>query len=172
VAEHVARVAALARRIAARDGVAEEPVLTAAWLHDISQVLPPEAMPAAALKYGIDLLPEERQAPGLIHQKLSSVFAERLFGVSDPAVLAAIRCHTTLRSGATLLDKALFAADKLAWDPKDAPYQPEMAAALAESTEQAVWCWFRWTWERRDQMQVIHPWLRAAFEDLSRRHSP
>lgn len=172
VADHVERVAAKAGQIAAQVGADREAALTAAWLHDISLVLPATEMLSAAHSASVHVLPEERQAPGLLHGKLSAVFAEQFFRVSDPQVLAAMRCHSTLRAGASLLDRVLFAADKLSWDPEHAPYHDNMAAALAESLDRAVWCFLDWGWQRRAQMAVIHPWFREAHADMARRFTP
>ena len=75
-------------------------------------------------------------------------------------MLDAIRCHSTLRAGATPLDKVLLAADKLSWDPADAPHYQDMVAALDRSLDDAVACFLAWAWEGRARMPVVHPWLR------------
>ncbi|MHB9145908.1 MAG: bis(5'-nucleosyl)-tetraphosphatase (symmetrical) YqeK [Symbiobacteriia bacterium] len=128
-------------------------------------------MPNDPIKLGfcsilLDILPEERQAPGILHGKLSAALAARFFGVTDPAVLAAIRCHTTLRAGASPLDKLLLVADKLSWDPADAPFHADLVAALNQSLDDAVRCFLTWTWQQRDKMPVVHPWLRQACSDM------
>lgn len=130
IARHVEMVAANARELARRTGAGEEVALTAAWLHDISRVLPYAKMVEPARRHGLELLPEEIQSPQLIHGKLSVLLAERLFGVHDPVVLDAIRCHTTLRPNPTLLDKLLFIADKRSWLRREAPYHAALEAAL------------------------------------------
>jgi len=101
VAEHVQRVAAEAERIARRLGADVTAATTAAWLHDISLVIPASDMLGAAESAGLDILPEERQVPVLLHGKLSAVIAQRHFGVQEPITLDAMRCHTTLRAGAS-----------------------------------------------------------------------
>jgi predicted HD superfamily hydrolase involved in NAD metabolism len=172
VADHVERVAAEARQIAARAGANAEAALAAAWLHDISLVMPTADMLSAAEAAGLTVLPEERQAPGILHGKLSAVCAEQCFGITDRHVLAAMCCHSTLRAGATLLDRVLFAADKLSWDPEHAPYRHVMATALDESLDRAVWCFLDWGWQRRAQMAVIHPWFRAAYDEMAPKFAP
>lgn len=168
IAYHVELVAANAQKLAARTGADERSAVTAAWLHDISRVIPGPAMVEPALYLGVDLVPEERQFPELIHGKLSAVFAEQRFGVHDPLVLDAIRCHTTLRPNPTLLDKLLFIADKLSWAPHEAPYHADLQAALDRSLDQAVWCFLDWSWQQR--YPVIHPWLREAYEQFALLH--
>lgn len=162
VAVHVARVASAARHIALREGVDEAAAEAAAYLHDVSLVLPYEQMLAVARSHGIDILPEEEQVPALLHGKLSCIYAAERFGVADPAVHAAMRCHTTLRAGAAPLDKVLFVADKLGWDPADAPYREGLSAALERSLDDAVRHFLAWAWAGRTRMPVIHPWFREA----------
>lgn len=168
IARHVEMVASNAGKLAQMTGADQQGALTAAWLHDISRAIPYAEMVEPALFYGVALIPEERQSPQLIHGKLSAVFAERVFGVRDPAVLDAIRCHTTLRPNPTLLDKVLFIADKLSWAPHEAPYHGELTAALERSLDQAVACFLAWSWQQR--YPVIHPWLREACREFCTGH--
>lgn len=163
LAAHVARVAANAREIGPTAGVSVDDAVTAAWLHDISQVMDGPAMLAMAEARGLPIAPEERQVPFLLHGPLSAVMAAERFGVTEAAVLNAIRCHTTLRARPTALDQVLFVADKLAWNPADAPYVPALRAALATSLDHAVRWYMAYTWERRERLTVVHPRQREAW---------
>ncbi len=164
---HCAAVAAEARRIADIVGVPGSPAESGGWLHDVSAVFSPAERLPVARALGIETLPEEEAFPFVIHQKLSAVMARELFGVRDPAVLGAVGCHTTLRTNATDLDKVVFIADKIAWDqPGVPPYREELLAALDHSLDEAALCYLRYLWQRRDTLQVIHPWFRAAYEQL------
>lgn len=166
-AAHSAAVAAAAQRIAAAEGLAPTRAAQAGWLHDVSAVIPVEVRVAAAEALGIPVLPAERVLPMILHQKLSVVVARDLFGVTDAAVLSAIGCHTTLKAGASALDKVLFVADKLAWDqPGEPPYHAALEAALARSLDAAACVYLRYLWERRATLAVVHPWLVAAYMDL------
>ena len=167
---HSAAVATEARRIALLSGVEAIPAVQAAWLHDISAVIPTAERVAAAEALDILVLPEERALPMILHQKLSVVLARDLFGVTDAAVLSAIGCHTTLKAEATVLDKVVFVADKLAWDqPGEPPYRAVMEAALVHSLDAAVCAYLRYLWERRATLAVVHPWLAAAHAHLCTR---
>ena len=160
---HSAEVAAEASRIAATVGVEPACVAQAGWLHDISAVIPAEARVAVAEALDIPILPEERALPMILHQKLSVILARDLFDVTDTAVLSAIGCHTTLKAGASALDKVVFVADKLAWDqPGEPPYRAALEAALAQSLDAAVCVYLCYLWERRASLAVVHPWLAAA----------
>jgi HD superfamily phosphohydrolase YqeK len=166
-AAHCGAVAAEARRIAALVGADEDAAEAAGWLHDISVIIPNEQRIGAAEQLGIEVLPEEAIFPMIIHQKLSAVLAREIFQIGDAVILSAVGCHTTLKAGATVLDKVLFVADKLAWDqPGHAPFHEEMRAALGRSLDQAALAYLRYLWDRRATLRVLHPWAQAAYDEL------
>jgi len=164
---HSQQVAAEAKRLAARFGADEVQAETAGWLHDISAVIPVEHRLQAALSLGLEVLPEEEHAPMILHQKLSRRIAETIFRIDDPPVLSAIECHTTLKADASLLDKVVFVADKIAWDQEgEPPYLGELLLALDQSLDRAVWVYLGYLWRRRENLSVIHPWLREAYVQM------
>ncbi len=166
---HSAAVAAEARRLAERFGVDPDRAEAAGWLHDVSAVWPSAERGRVAHALGLPVLPEEESFPLVLHQKLSAVLARRAFGVSDVGILEAVGCHTTLRCGATPLDKVLFVADKLAWDQAGAPpYADAVRAALDRSLDAAAFAFLDWQWQHRDLLAVVHPWMRQAHDELAR----
>ncbi|NLG50780.1 MAG: HD domain-containing protein [Chloroflexi bacterium] len=165
--EHTRRVVAEATRLAARFGVSPARAELAAWLHDISAVFPSAGRLVAARELGVPLLPAEIACPMITHQKLSAALAQQLLGVQDQGVLDAVRCHTTLRADATLLDKVVFLADKLEWDQAGKPpYLDDVLAALGRSLDEAVFCYVDYLWQRRETLPVVHPWLAEAHAQL------
>jgi HD superfamily phosphohydrolase YqeK len=99
---------------------------------------------------------------------LSVVLAREVFNVRDEGILSAIGCHTTLKANASPLDKVVFVADKLAWDqPGTPPYKTEMIAALEHSLDSAALVYLQYLWDRRDTLRVVHPWMVAAYMELS-----
>ncbi len=165
---HSARVAAAARSLAEHHAVDPAAAESAGWLHDISTVIPNSERIAYAEAWGIAVLPEERQVPMIIHQKLSAHMAQHLFKITDPAILSAIGCHTTLRAGASLLDKIVFIADKIKWDGAgDPPYIAGLEAALHRSVDAATAWFLAYLWERRATLLVIHPWLAEAYAEVA-----
>jgi len=103
----------------------------------------------------------------IIHQKLSGVIAQEIFGVKSEAVLNAIGCHTTLKANATTFDKIVFIADKIAWDQQTVPpYLADVLLALEKSLDQAAFSYLNYLWQRRHTLAVIHPWLIAAHQQL------
>lgn len=164
---HSMRVAAEAKRLAQRWQADPHAAAIAGWLHDISAIVPNSQRIQLAEQLGIEVLPEERILPMIIHQKLSAYFAHHLFAIHDPAILSAIGCHTTLKTDAGLLDKVVFVADKLKWDqPGDPPYLATLTAAVARSLDQAALCYLADLWRRRDDLPVLHPWARDAYHQL------
>lgn len=164
-AAHCAAVAAECERLALRFGLDAERAQIAGWLHDVSAVWPADQRLEVARQLGLPVLPAERRHPMLLHQRQSAVLAEQLFSVSDPAVLAAIACHTTLRPDPAPLDVLLFCADKLAWDqPGSPPYLAAMRAALYESLPAAAVVYLRHLWRQRDTLPAVHPLLVEAWE--------
>lgn len=164
---HVAQVAAEARRLAERFGASTEEAEIAGLLHDISAVIPNEERIAAAHAFGIEVLPAEAAFPMIIHQKLSVALAGDIFAVTASEPLSAIGCHTTLKANASLLDKVVFVADKIKWDRVgEPPYLAELQSALDRSLDHAAFCYLDYLWQRRASLQVVHPWLVAAHQQL------
>lgn len=165
-AAHSARVAAAAGRIACWAGVDAARAETAGWLHDVSAVFASEERVTVARELGVPVLLEEEAFPMIIHQKLSAALARELFGVEDNGVLRAVECHTTLRAGATVLDKTLFVADKIEWDqPGQPPYRDDLVVALDRSLDAATMQHLLYLWEHRQDLSVLHPWLVDAWLD-------
>jgi predicted HD superfamily hydrolase involved in NAD metabolism len=165
---HVEAVAQAARQLAGHDSqhlarLAEQ----AGWLHDISAVIPTEQRLGAAHQWAMPVLPEEEAFPMLLHQGLSAVMARRWFGIQDEGVLSAIGCHTTLRPGASRLDKIVFIADKLAWDqPGTPPYLPGLRSGLEISLDTAALLYLDDLEKRLSR--PLHPWAAAALAELRR----
>lgn len=169
-AGHCANVAGEARRLAARFGADMGRAETAGWLHDISAVIPAAQRLDYARQWRLEILPEEAAAPMLLHQRQSAVLAAEVFGVSDPAILSAIGCHTTLKASPSVLDKVVFLADKIAWDGAGAPpYQDAILHAVEISLDEACWCYLDYLWSRRATLAAVHPWFVAAYHELSDR---
>ncbi len=165
---HSTRVAAEARRIAEHYELDVEAAEQAAWLHDISVVIPNHERIAYAEELGNEVLEEERKLPMIIHQKLSVAIAKELFGVTNEAVLSAIGCHTTMKAGASQLDMAVFVADKIAWDQAGDPlYLAEIRSALQRSLEQAAFCYLDYLWQRQADLVVLHPWAIEAHLEIA-----
>ncbi len=167
-AVHCAAVASEASRLAARFGEHERQAETAGWLHDISAVVPGAQRLEYAQQWRIEILPEEATAPMLLHQKQSAALAAEVFGVTDPVIISAIGCHTTLKVSPSALDKVIFLADKIAWDGVGTPpYHHAILHAVENSLDEACWCYLDYLWSRRASLFAVHPWFVAAYQELS-----
>ena len=168
VAAHVARVSQEAKRLAIQfdaDSIGAE---TAGWLHDISAVIPNEVRIDLCHHFNIPVLPGEADFLMILHQTLSAVVAREVFGVTETAVLSAISCHTTLKAGATLLDKIVFVADKIKWDQAgNPPYLTEIETAVAHSIDDGCRVYLSYLWQRRNSLRYTHPWFVAAYQELT-----
>ncbi len=165
---HTLQVRHNALNLAQKFGISPEQASSAALLHDISRLFNHEEYLELAQIYDLEILAEERQLPDLLHQKLSRVIAVENFNITDKEVLNAVSCHTTLRAHASKLDKILFLADKLSWASQDLPaFTPLVIKQLDKSLDDGVYCYLFNSLHNTSPMPVVHPWLRAALEDLA-----
>ncbi|GAB5490513.1 MAG: bis(5'-nucleosyl)-tetraphosphatase (symmetrical) YqeK [Phototrophicaceae bacterium] len=168
-AEHSRNVALKARELAEQFGVDADKAEMGGWLHDISAVFPTAERCVIAREFGLDVLPEEDHFPMIIHQKLSVVVARELFSVTDSDILSAIGCHTTLKKDASLLDKIVFVADKIAWDQVGTPpYLEDLLVGLDKSIDHASFVYLDYIWQMRDKLRVLHPWTAEAHSQLGK----
>ncbi|GIP38127.1 HDIG domain-containing protein [Paenibacillus sp. J31TS4] len=164
---HSLRVAAEAKRLAEASGQDPAGAEAAGLLHDISACIPNAGRLQSSQALGVDILPAEVTFPPILHQKLSRVIAQALFGITDEAVLSAIGCHTTLKPGASQFDHILFVADKIEWDqPGTPPYLDRLKQALARSVEHASLVYLEHLWNNRLSLKVLHPWAEEAYREL------
>lgn len=167
-AEHSLCVAAESKRLALRWNEDPTKAEITGWLHDISAIIPRDLQLEFAESQHIDILPEERTYPLLLHQKLSAVIASEIFSVSDQLILNAIECHTTLKANCTSLDKIVFVADKLKWDQTgDPPYLEELQAFLEHSLDAGAFCYLDYLWQHRATLPALHPWVAEAYQQFS-----
>jgi len=104
----------------------------------------------------------------IIHQKISEIMARDIFGIKDNEILEAIGCHTTLRANSTMLDQVVFVAGKIAWDQNGIPpYINRLTEQLNISLMHGAFAYINYLWDRKETLKVIHPWFKAAYEDLS-----
>ena len=79
---HLLGVANEAKSLAKRFGLDEAAAFTGGLLHDIGGLVPEQQRVPLAEELGIDVLPEERLVPMLLHGKFSAYFAKDIFGVT------------------------------------------------------------------------------------------
>lgn len=167
-ARHCAAVAEEARRLAVVFDADPQAAETAGWLHDASIVIPLSQRVDLAKNLGLEVLPEEQELPMILHQKLSAVLAAEVFQVTEPAILSAVACHTTLKAHSSRLDQVVFLADKIVWDQGGKPpYLEYVLRGCQQSLEAGVLAYLEHLWQQRDRLPVLHPWFVAAYGELS-----
>jgi len=161
---HSLAVSREAARWAVAFGADPDAALWAGLLHDCAKGLSDEQYLALAQTAGLEIFDAERDAPSVLHQRLGARWAAERFGVRDPAVLAAIGCHTT---GAQVMDplaRCLFVVD---WVSPDRTYEgvEVLRATLAKGVEEGFAAVLR---AKRDVVLAKglpdHPWARAALD--------
>jgi predicted HD superfamily hydrolase involved in NAD metabolism len=161
---HSLAVADAAARWAPAFGADPVAARWAGLVHDCARGLAPAAYLEHARAAGLELFAAERAAPTVLHQRLGARWAAERFGVRDPAVLAAIRCHTTGAGDMDALARCLFVVD---WTSPDRTYEgvDVLRAALARGPDagfRAVLGAKRDLVRRRALPE--HPWARAAWD--------
>lgn len=166
-AEHCVRVGKEARKIAERFNANADSAEIAGYLHDISAVYSNDVRIQVSYDLGIEVLSEEEAFPMIIHQKISKEMARDIFNIMDQEILDAVGCHTTLKKNSTILDKVLFVADKIEWDQiGEPPYFFQIKQKLDHSLNDAAFEYIDFLWKQRENLRVIHPWLRDAYYEL------
>ncbi|GIO42784.1 haloacid dehalogenase [Paenibacillus apis] len=156
-----------ARKIAERFNANADSAEIAGYLHDISAVYSNDVRIQVSYDLGIEVLSEEEAFPMIIHQKISKEMARDIFNIMDQEILDAVGCHTTLKKNSTILDKVLFVADKIEWDQiGEPPYLFQITQKLDHSLNDAAFEYIDFLWKQRDNLRVIHPWLRDAYYEL------
>lgn len=136
--DHTRNVAKKAIELAAQFNLDANKLESAAYLHDISVVIPRNDYVTICNDFNIKVLDMEKKLPILLHQKVSKIIATEIFNINDIDILFAISCHTTLKTNPSQYDMALFAADKLMWDQGGVPpFYYIVSSALNHSLEKA-----------------------------------
>jgi predicted HD superfamily hydrolase involved in NAD metabolism len=98
----------------------------AGLLHDCAKCMSNSEMRQMANRKKIALSAFELEHPALLHAKLGVHVARDTYGITDAAVLEAIRWHTTGKPDMTLLQSIIFTADYIEPNRDKAPRLPEL----------------------------------------------
>jgi len=155
--DHTKRVANYIQVLADKFDVDPDKAKVAALLHDISGLIPNTKRVEYCQANDIGLIKEEIDFPLLAHQKTSRHMAKTQFSIEDEEILSAIACHTTLKEGASRLDKLLFIADKIEWDQSGLPpYKETIEDLLDISLDQAVYTYMKYNLDQK-LLKIVHP---------------
>lgn len=166
---HSLLVAATARKLASLHGIDPDQAALAGLLHDCAKCMSLSQMQTVARENRLLVDKETLQSENLLHGPVGAAVAERDFGVSEPNVLSAIRCHTTGKVGMLPLDMILYLADKIEPSRRSYPAlemvrtlaQKDLAAAMLYSLESTLAY-------VRAQKTIPHPTTQRAADWLKR----
>lgn len=110
---HILRVARLAEALARKHGADPARARIAGLLHDLARLYPGERLLRECGERGLAIDAFEQANPIVLHARLGAELARDEFGVTDEAILSAIRKHTLAAATMSLLDEILYLADGL-----------------------------------------------------------
>jgi predicted HD superfamily hydrolase involved in NAD metabolism len=110
---HVLRVARMAAQLARAHGIDPDRAREAAMLHDLARLFSPDRLLRECAERGLAADDFERAAPIVLHARVGAELARERFGVTDEAILSAIRKHTLADAVMSPLDAVVYLADGL-----------------------------------------------------------
>lgn len=101
----------MAVKLARRWGTDPEKAAMAAILHDSAKELPKQELLQIFADNAIIAENAPARPSPVWHGIAAAILAETQWGITDPEILSAIRCHTTGKPGMSKLDKIIYLAD-------------------------------------------------------------
>ncbi len=164
---HTLAVADTARQLALLHGLDADKAEAAGLLHDCAKCLPLKEMQRIAKDAGLTQDKAVLHSGALLHSAVGAYVAQTAYGVTDEAVLSAIRSHTTGRPGMSQLDMAVWLADTI--EPTRSPFPTlEKVRTLASlSLERAILTSLEGTLAHvRKKGEAVHPLTQATIDWL------
>jgi predicted HD superfamily hydrolase involved in NAD metabolism len=134
---HVLRTTRLARRLARAHGEDQERASTAGLLHDLARLYAGPRLIEECEARNLSLDAFERANPIVLHARLGAELARERYGVTDEAVLSAIRKHTVGAPVMSALDTIVYLADSLEPD-RDYAERATLEALAFQSLDRAM----------------------------------
>jgi len=111
--EHSLNVSRVARELALKYDYNADNAEVAGLLHDCAKDLDYKILEKMVLEYNIKTDEIIQNIPKLLHPLVGAAIAEKEFNIKDPAILKAIRAHSTGAAQMSLLDKIIYLSDKI-----------------------------------------------------------
>ena len=108
---HSLGVADEAKRLAEKYGADSGKAYLAGLLHDCAKGIPTSKQAAECDRRGVLIDEWTRKCPPVVHGFLGAEIAKTEYGITDEAVLNAIKYHTVGAANMTLLEKIIYIAD-------------------------------------------------------------
>ena len=142
---HTKNVKKMAVKLAKRWGADPEKAAMAAILHDSAKELPKQELLQIFADNAIIAENAPTRPAPVWHGIAAAILAQTCWGIEDPEILSAIRCHTTGKPDMSLQDKILYLADMTSaerdWPGVEALRVLEMEdldRALCEALKQSI----------------------------------
>ena len=135
---HTLGVEETALELASIHGVDREKARLAALLHDCAKHMSVQEMKELVRGAGIDTAPGEEESRALLHAAAGMALAREKFGVTDRAVLSAIRWHTTGKPGMGPLEQVIYLADMIEPGRRDFPGLDAIRQAARRDLKEAM----------------------------------
>ena len=163
---HTKNVKKMAVKLARRWGTDPEKAAMAAILHDSAKELPKQEL----LQIFADNAIIAENAPArplpVWHGIAAAILAETQWGITDPEILSAIRCHTTGKPGMSKLDKIIYLADMTSAE-RDWPGVEKLRKLELKDLDAAMLAALKQTNDFvLSQGKPLDPMSKAAYEDI------
>ena len=163
---HTKNVKKMAVKLARRWGTDPEKAAMAAILHDSAKELPKQEL----LQIFADNAIIAENAPArplpVWHGIAAAILAETQWGITDPEILSAIRCHTTGKPGMSKLDKIIYLADMTSAE-RDWPGVEKLRKLEKKNLDAAMLAALKQTNDFvLSQGKPLDPMSKAAYEDI------
>ena len=163
---HTKNVKKMAVKLARRWGTDPEKAAMAAILHDSAKELPKQEL----LQIFADNAIIAENAPArplpVWHGIAAAILAETQWGITDPDILSAIRCHTTGKPGMSKLDKIIYLADMTSAE-RDWPGVEKLRKLEKKNLDAAMLAALKQTNDFvLSQGKPLDPMSKAAYEDI------
>lgn len=108
---HSLNVADMAKELAQIHGEHTDTAYLAGLVHDCTKNTPPQVQEDIIREGGIRLSALEQSSKKLWHAISGSVFIQTEYGIDNPAIISAVRYHTTGKADMSLLERIIYTAD-------------------------------------------------------------
>ena len=166
---HSLLVTSTCRKLAEAHGLDANTCAMAGLLHDCAKCMPLQSLQRIARESRLLVDKQTLQNENLLHGPVGAVVAEHDYGVSDPNVLGAIRCHTTGKVGMLPTDMVLFLSDKIEPSRRSYPALEEVRRLAPVNLVAAMLASLRSTQAYvTDQKAPVHPTTQRVMTWLER----
>ena len=135
--EHTINVKKMAVKLAKHYGTDPEQAALAALLHDAAKELPKQELLQIFADNAIIAENAPARPSPVWHGIAAAILAETQWGITDPEILSAIRCHTTGKAGMSKLDKIIYLADMTSAE-RDWPGVDDLRALEMQDLDRAL----------------------------------